>query len=200
MKLFHCPPTRSQRALWALYEAGANFEPTHINLFAGEQNEPAFRAVQSRGVVPALETDQGVIIESAAIAMLAFEDNPDAGLDRAAGTPERAAYLQWCVYGPAELDVYLVPITQNTMLLPEEERDPTKVVAAKEQLSTRFAFLAEGLGEADYLLGGFSGADIVIGHSLKWAAMVGALEDQPALSAYLGRLAARPAFQKVYSS
>jgi glutathione S-transferase len=46
MKLFHCPPTRSQRALWALYEAGADFEAEHVNLFTGEQNEPEYRAIE----------------------------------------------------------------------------------------------------------------------------------------------------------
>lgn len=200
MKLFHCPPTRSQRALWALHEAGTPFDAHHVNLFTGEQNEDAYRAVQSRGVVPALETDDGVIVESSAIAMLIAEETPDAGLAPAPGAPDRARYLQWCVYAPAELDVYMVPITQNTMLLPEDQRDPQKVVDAKQQLASRLAFLAEGLGDGPYLLGdGFSMADVCVGHSLQWARMMGALEREAGVEAYLDRLSERPAFQKTYA-
>lgn len=198
MKLYHCPPTRSQRAVWALREAGADFEPVYINLFSGEQNDDAYRAVQPRGVVPALDTGAGVIVESSAIAMLAFEQHPDAGLAPAPGAADRAAYLQWCVYGPAELDPYLVTITANTMLLPEEQRDPAKVDQAKEDLTNRWKFVETGLGANNYLLGdAFSGSDVVVGHSCQWAQMVGALPDS--LAPYLDRLSQRPAFQKTYA-
>lgn len=170
-----------------------------MNLFEGAQNQPAYRAIQSRGVVPALATEDAVIVESAAIAMLAFEENPKSGLAPDPGTPERAAYLQWCIFGPAELDHHLVTITQNTMLLPEDQRDPAKIAAAKESLSARWAFLEEGLGDRSYLIGdSFSGADVVVGHSCAWANMLGTLADNPRLQAYLGELAKRPAFQKVY--
>ena len=201
MKLYHCPPTRSQRALWGLHEAGVDFEPEHVNLFDGSHRKPEYLAIQSRGVLPALDTGDGVMVESAAIVIWAFDRHPQAGLAPALDAPERAAYLQWCVYGPAELDPYLVTITQNTMILPEDERDPAKVEAAKQQLATRYAFLEEGLGGRSYLVGdAFSGADVVIGHALQWATMVGALSENPKLQAYHADLAKRPAFQKTYGS
>ena len=201
MKLYHCPPTRSQRAIWALREAGAEFEEVHVNLFEGEQNGDAFRAVNPLGLVPALEIEHGVVVESAAIAMWVFEEHPEAGLAPVPGSPHRAAYLQWCCYGPAELDHYLVTITQNTMLLPEDQRDPEKVAAAQARLAPRFKLVEDRLQGGTALLGdAFSGADVVVGHSCAWAKMVGALAEHPKLVAYLDALAERPAFRETYAA
>ena len=43
----------------------------------------------------------------------------------------------------------------------------------------------------------FSTADVMIGSTLAWAQMMGMIgSDLPAVAAYLGRLATRPAFQR----
>ena len=68
MKLYECPPTRSQRAKWALEELGIDYASQRINMQEGEQNSDAYRSIHPLGVVPTLETDDYTIFESVAIA------------------------------------------------------------------------------------------------------------------------------------
>ena len=55
----------------------------------------------------------------------------------------------------------------------------------------------EALAGRDYLIGDFSGADIMLGHALYMSRRLGAVsEDLTNLNAYIDRIEARPAFQK----
>ncbi len=52
----------------------------------------------------------------------------------------------------------------------------------------------------DYLVGDFSGADIMLGHACFMANRIGSVSDEMTdLKAYVARIAARPAFQKAIS-
>ncbi|MBC6439657.1 MAG: hypothetical protein GDA49_04450 [Rhodospirillales bacterium] len=59
--------------------------------------------------------------------------------------------------------------------------------------------VARALHGNDHILGGtFSGADIMVGHSCFIARVARLLDDQPALSACLDRLARHPAYRCLY--
>lgn len=57
MQLYEFPPTRSQRAKWALEELEIPYSSHKVDLSQGQQNSDAYRAIHPLGVVPALETD-----------------------------------------------------------------------------------------------------------------------------------------------
>ena len=57
----------SQKVRLALAEKGLAYESVPVDLQAGEQHSPAYRALNPRGVVPTLVHDGAVLIESAAI-------------------------------------------------------------------------------------------------------------------------------------
>ena len=60
-------------------------------------------------------------------------------------------------------------------------------------------FLEKSLKGRTWLLGDrFSAADVVVGYDIGIAARLQAIGDYPAISAYMGHLAARPAFQKTF--
>jgi len=85
----------------------------------------------------------------------------------------------------------------NTVMLPEEQRS----AKAAEEGRTKFADVARVLGQTlegkSFLLGEqFSAADVMIGSTLGWGQFMGLLNGHPALEAYVGRLNARPAFQR----
>ena len=67
LKLFHCPNVCSIASLIALEEAEADFEVMLVDFRSGEQDRPEFRAINPKGRVPALVTDEGVLTESPAI-------------------------------------------------------------------------------------------------------------------------------------
>jgi glutathione S-transferase len=67
MKLYFAPGACSFVPHALLETAGASFEPVLVKLHKGEQNEPAFRAVNPRGQVPVLVADGEVITQILAI-------------------------------------------------------------------------------------------------------------------------------------
>lgn len=67
MQFFYAPNACSLASHIALEEAGADYELVRVDLKGGEQNEAAYRAINPKGRVPALATDQGVLTENTAI-------------------------------------------------------------------------------------------------------------------------------------
>ena len=206
-QLYEFPPTRSQRAKWALEELGIEYLSRMINLQEGQQNSDAYRAIHPLGVVPALKTDNYTIFESVAIVLQLIDEHPEKKLAPAVGTPERANYYQWSVFACAELDPPIMMFYDNTMRPLEYMRPPggqhdAKLAArGRSDFAARADMLSKVLSDRDYLLGfDFSGADIVVGHSCFMATHMGLIGDYPILEAYYERLQQRPGHQRAYGS
>ena len=200
-ELFEFPPTRSNRAKWALEELGLDYTSRMVSFPKGEQQSQEYKTIHPLGHVPAYRTDDYTMHESVAIVLQLLDEHPASGLAPAPGTPERAAYYQWSVFSCAELDPALFDVMKHTMHLPEEQRVPEIAQRAREAFVARGDLLSDALEDRDYLLGtGFSGADIVLGYSCNWAAYTGLIENHPVLVAYYARLQQRPAFQRVFAS
>lgn len=203
LELYEWPPTRSQRAKWALEELGLDFTSRKIDMMAGEQKTEAYRAIHPLGVVPALKTDHYTIFESVAIVMQLVDENPDKNLAPVVGSPERALYYQWCVFACAEMDPAIMMYFDNTMRPTDQKgaHDPELAVRGRSDFGHRADILSKTLSQQDYMLGDeFSGADILIGHSCFMATLVGLIGDYPQLQTYYNRLQQRPAFKRVYDS
>jgi len=67
MKLFHAWGSCSLASYLALEEAGADYEVAVMSTKAGDQRRPDYLAVNPKGRVPALVTDQGILTENPAI-------------------------------------------------------------------------------------------------------------------------------------
>jgi glutathione S-transferase len=205
--LYEYPPTRSQRAKWALEELGIDYRSEIVDLSKGEQNAEAYRSVHPLGVVPAIETGGYRMFESIAIVLQLVDEHPEKSLAPEPGSPERASYYQWCVFAAAELDPALMMFFDNSMRPLEAMRppgtrhDPTLAERGREGVATHTGILSKALDDRDYLLGSsFSGADIVVGHSCFMAAHMGLLGDgrHPVLERYHQRLQQRPAYKRIY--
>lgn len=199
-ELFEFPPTRSNRAKWALEELGIDYISRKVDLITGQQQSADHKAIHPLGHVPAFRTDEFTMHESVAIVMHLIDQHPESGLAPPIGTPERAEYYQWCVFSSAELDHILSDIMKHTMHLAEEERIPKIADKAKQLFNDRAEILSTVLQTRPFLLGPtFSGADIAIGYDCNWAAYTGMLDSHPTLTAYYARLQSRPAFKKVFA-
>jgi len=80
MRLYYSPNAASRVAHIALVEAGADYELVLTNTRAGDQRRPEYLAVNPKGRVPALETDQGVLTETPAILLYIAQRFPQARL------------------------------------------------------------------------------------------------------------------------
>ena len=67
LKLFHSVGSCSLASLIALAEAGVEYELVRMSTARGDQRKPEYLAVNPKGRVPALATDQGIITENPAI-------------------------------------------------------------------------------------------------------------------------------------
>jgi len=202
MKLYDAtfPGTRGSRVRWMLEELGVPYEVAPLDPMKGEHKRPEYLQIHPHGVIPAVEIQGTPMIESAAICMQLADTHADRGLAPAPGSPERAAYYQWIVYAVATLDEPVVGWIMNAQILPEPARRPEAVEKGKKVWAIAAPFLDRSLTGRTWILGDqFSTADVVIGYDLAMAARLGGLEGHPALGAYVGRLTARPAFQKAYS-
>jgi len=80
LKLYYAAGTCALASHIALEEAGARFETVRIDFKANEQRAPEFLAINPKGRVPALVTDQGILTETPALLVYIAQTFPDAAL------------------------------------------------------------------------------------------------------------------------
>jgi glutathione S-transferase len=197
MKLYYAPQTRAVRPRWLLEEIGAPYTLVRLDMSKGEHKMPEYVKIHPHGAVPALVDGDVTMFESAAICAYLADKFPEKRLAPPVGSPARAPYYQWLIYSMATLEPPVLQVLSHTVMLPEAERS----AAAAEEGRAKFGQIADVLTQAlegkSFLLGEqFSAADVMIGSTLIWGQMLGLLNDYPALAAYVGRLAGRPAFQR----
>ena len=184
---------RPPRVRWALEEAGVSYEYVVMDKDEGQGPEHAER--HPLGRVPVLETDEGLLFESAALCLHIADSNPDANLIAPLGTRERAQTYQWVFFTMTELERTMV--SWGTA---RHREDAEAVAAARKRMAKIATALENGLDGNEYIVANrFTIADIVLGGVLESARKYKLFPDSPVLLAYLERLDARPAKQLAYS-
>ncbi len=198
LTLYHSPQSRSVRPRWVLEELGVPYETKLVRLDAGEQKTPAYLTLNPNGTVPTLVDGDLVLWESAAICQHLADKFPEQRLAPPVGTPERGKYYQWIHYAMSTIEPPAITIFLHTIRLPEAERVPQLVDAARESLGSTLGVVNDALAGREWLLGSqFTVADVMVGSTLWWAHMMGLVSDRhPHVAAYLIRCSARPAMQR----
>lgn len=80
LRLYFAPGSCARASHIALAEAGARYEAVRISLAGGDQHKPEFLALNPKGRVPALVTEQGVLTETPAILAWVAQTYPQARL------------------------------------------------------------------------------------------------------------------------
>ncbi|HAO33415.1 MAG TPA: glutathione S-transferase family protein [Candidatus Competibacter sp.] len=197
LTVYGCPNTRSTRVVWALEEAGADYEYVRIDLRAGAGWKPEYLALNSGGKVPTLVDNGFVLTESAAICTYIGDRFPESKLTPPVGSRERASYNRWCYFALSELEQPLWTIAKHQFALPKQRRVPAVLDTARWEFAVAATILADGLGSHDFIIDqSFSAADIVIGHTLAWARVYELPLERDNLRAYDARLRERPALAR----
>ncbi|MCW5889713.1 MAG: glutathione S-transferase family protein [bacterium] len=198
MKLYHASQSRSVRPRWLLEELGVPYEVERLSLSAGDHKKPAYLKLNPNGQVPTLVDGDLALFESAAICQYLTDKYPEKGFAPPAGTPERGRYYQWIHYAMSGLEPPAVTIFLHTIMKPEAERLPQLVGPARETLVGAVGVVDAALAGREWLVGDRIGtADVMVGSTLVWCAMMGLLgDDTPHAKAYLERIAQRPAYQR----
>ncbi|MFL2724144.1 MAG: glutathione S-transferase family protein [Gammaproteobacteria bacterium] len=197
LKVHFVAGTRSGRVVWLLEELGLEYEVNIMPFTKEGLKSPEHRSRHALGRVPVLEDGDISIFESGAIIDYVLERHKNGGLKPNSDAPEFPFYLQWYHYCEGMVMPPMNQIVVQTILLPPDRRDEVVLNQAKNLLTKSLAPVNENLADKDYLIGDFSAADLMLGHSCFMANRLGCVSDEMQnIKDYVARIANRPAFKK----
>jgi glutathione S-transferase len=192
MKLYYMPAACSLAPHIALREAALPFDLERVGRDKKTASGGDYLAVNPKGSVPALKLDGGeVLTEAGVIQQYIADQAPAKKLAPAAGTPERYRLQEWLNYIASEVHKGIGQLFNP--LMPEDYKAVVKKGLGERQLP----FLEKALAGKEYLLGQFSVADGYLFTVLNWTNNHKIdLSAYPNISAFMKRMAARPAVQE----
>ena len=201
MKLYYAPGACSLGIHTILEEIGKPYDSQAISLRDGEQNTPAYQAINPKSKVPALALDNGKILtEWLAIAGYLAATNPEAKLvpeDKFewARATEIMAYINSQMHGQGFTRIF-----RPERFSPNPEDKDAVRAEGKRLFAEGFAIMDKTLGDKDYLLGHYSIADAALFYVSFWAEGRKTLDLPPRIAAHYARMQTRPAVQRAMAA
>jgi glutathione S-transferase len=206
----HLNNSRSQRVLWLLEELGLPCEIKAYERDPKTQLAPAaLREVHALGKSPVITEDEVTVAESGAIIEYLVERHGAGRLVPAVGTPERLRYRYWMHFAegsampPLLMKLIFDRIASAPMPFfakPIARGITDKVMASYigPNLTRQLDFMEGELARSEWFAGDeFSAADVQMSFPIEASAhRAGLNASRPKLMAWLGRIHARPAYQR----
>ena len=197
LTLHFAPNSRAGRIVWLLEELGLEYDLNRMDFHPKDLKSDAHRERHPLGRVPVLDDGDVRIWESGAIVEYVVARYSDGALKPAVDSPLFPQYLQWFHYCEGMVMPPMNTIVVQTILLPPERQNKEALDQATRLLTRALAPINEALDGKDYLIGDFSAADVMLGHSCFMSNRFGCVgEELTHLRAYVERIEARPCFQK----
>lgn len=192
MKLYYYPGACSMAVHIVLREAGYDFELDRVDLAAKKTaSGEDYNQINPKGYVPALRMGNGEVLTEVAVILQYLADHkPTSELAPLLGGLDRYRVMEWLNFTSSEIHKTLGALF-NPKITPEWKAD-------RLTLFGRRAEWVDGqLAGKDYLMGTqFSIADAYLFTVLNWCHLFHVdLSTWPRISAYMARVAARPAVQ-----
>ena len=178
IKLYLTPSTRAGRVAWLLEELEMEYELEVLPFTKEGLKSPEHRSRHALGRVPVIEDGDVSIFESGAIIQYILDKYDDKGLKPDVNSSEYPYYLQWFHYCEGMVMPPMNQIVVQTVLLPPDRRDETVLNQAMNLLSKSLSPVNSFLEGKDYLIGNFSAADCMLGHSCFMAYRFGTVSDE----------------------
>ena len=163
LTLHFAPNSRAGRILWLLEELALPYELNRMDFHPKDLKSDAHRARHPLGRVPVLDDGDFSIFESGAIVEYILERHKNGGLKPDVASPLFPEYLQWFHYCEGMVMPPINTIVVQTILLPPDRRDEKVLGQAQRLLTKALEPVSDSLAGRDYLIGDFSGADIMLG-------------------------------------
>jgi glutathione S-transferase len=165
--LYHHPFSRAAGTVWALEEVGVLYELRFVDIMKGEQKKPDLVGLNAMGKIPVLTDGDAVVTEGAAIALYLADRYAYGKLAPKVDDSARGTYLRWSLFASAVIE--------------------PGASAKANQWPCK---------DAQVGWNAFTMADVIFGGTLRYMLMVKGLEARPAFTAYVERLASRPALKR----
>jgi glutathione S-transferase len=194
LKVHHLNNSRSQRILWLLEELGLDYQIAPYQRDATTNlAPPELLDVHPLGKSPVIEDGPIRIAESGAIVEYVVDRYGAGRLQPDPKSPEHVAYNEWLHYAEGSA---MLPLMLNLYVMRLGEAAAPLMPRIESEIANNLGYISGALGERDYLMGEFSGADLQVSFVIEVARAFGKLAAYPNLVAYLARLHARPAFKR----
>ena len=196
---FACSPDRGRglardmRVRWALEEVG---QPYAVRLVSfREMKEPPHLARHPFGQIPTYEDADLVLFESGAIVLHIAERH--AGL-LPADVEARVRAIAWIFAALGTVEPPILDLSTARLLERDKPWAEARLPILMDRIRVRLGELSKALGRRDWLVDGFSAADLLMVHALRRLEGSGLLDEYPNLSAYVTRGQARPAYKRAF--
>jgi glutathione S-transferase len=184
---------RDTRVRWALEELGLAYAVRRVD-WPGLK-APAHLALQPFGQIPTFEDGSVSLFESGAIVLHLASVHP--GL--LPTTPaKRARALSWLFAALNTVEPPILELANARLLEAGESWAAARLPLVETRVHQRLAQLGAALGDADWLAGDFSAADLMMVSVLQRVRAL--LAEHPGLQAYVARAEARPAWARAYAA
>ncbi|CAD6548382.1 glutathione S-transferase [Paraburkholderia metrosideri] len=210
LTVHHLNNSRSQRVLWLLEELGVPYE---IKRYQRDPKTmlapPELRAVHPLGKSPVITDDGQTIAESGAIIEYLIGKYGQGRFAPAAGTPEHLRYTYWLHYAEGSamppLLLKLVALRIASAPMPFFAKPIARKIAGTlqssfidPQLKLHLGYIDKELSKTGWFVGNdFTAADVQMSFPLEAGTARGGMEGQlPAITGFLKRIHARPAYQR----
>ncbi|MGE4051892.1 MAG: glutathione S-transferase family protein [Piscinibacter sp.] len=203
-QLHYFPGNASMTPHMLLEELGVPFERVLVDRTTNAHRSPEYLKLNPNGKIPVLVDGDLVLYETGAIVLHLVDTHAGAGLAPAVGTAERAQFYKWLLWLAntlqAEMPLYFYSDRWAD--------DAAGAAQVKKHAEAHIAGMIDQL-EAEFARHGgpwfagerFSALDPYVFMLCRWTrAMQRPARTLPHLAAYLQRMLARPAVQRVFAS
>jgi len=185
---------RDMRVRWAFEEVGQPYDVRLVTF--PEMKETAHLALHPFGQIPTYEDHGLELFESGAIVFHIAQRRPGLLPD----DPEaRARAVTWMFAALSTMEPPIVELSMASILERDKPWFEARQPMLEQRVRQRLDELAAHLGDADWLDGAFSAADLLMVTVLRRAGAAGVLAAYPTIAAYVARAEARPAYQRAFA-
>lgn len=189
-KVIGAPRTRAFRVMWMLNELGEAFDLEPLL-----PRDAALTAVNPSLKVPVLQDGGDYVIDSVAICQYLADKHGK--FTAKAGTIARAHQDSFTQFAVDDVELPVWVASKHTFALPEDLRVPDVKRACKFDFDRAMTALSVRLGDKAYVTGdAFTVPDLLLGHTIGWAAAMKWLAPAGNVADYAARVRSRPAFVK----
>jgi glutathione S-transferase len=195
LTLHHLNDSRSQRILWLLEELGLPHEIKRYQRNAETRlAPPELTKIHPLGKSPVITDGDTTIAESAAIVDYIIRRYGKGAMMPAPGSADYETYNEWLHYSEGSA---MLPLMLNLYVSRLKEAGAPLHPRIDSELANHLGYVDRALQGRDFFVGpSLTGADIQMSFVGEMAKVFGKLEPYPNLAAWLGRMHARPAFQR----
>ena len=185
---------RDMRVRWAFEEVGQPYDVRLVTF--PEMKETAHLALHPFGQIPTYEDHGLELFESGAIVFHIAQRRPGLLPD----DPEaRARAVTWMFAALSTMEPPIVELSMASILERDKPWFEARQPMLEQRVRQRLDELAAHLGDANWLDGAFSAADLLMVTVLRRAGAAGVLAAYPTIAAYVARAEARPAYQRAFA-